>query len=511
MSKRATSAQVLSLEDAPPIPTPSRELKFDVVIVGGGFSGAAFATHLLRLCPTGTSIALAESRACIGRGLAYGTTNEDHVLNVRTGQMSLDPEKPCDFLLWLRANQDAKVRSDAFVPRAWFGRYVEERLIAAIQSRSDVFFSSFHRAVISAAEKHDRAELTLSDGRLLTSKFVVLATGNAPPAGLFGLESGPAKSFLSKAWSAELIERAENLETVLVVGSGLSAVDTLLSLARHGFCGKGYMLSRHGLLPGLHIQSTSAQCCWPSVLPITARQLMAMVREKVNEANRQGLPWQDIVDSLRPISECIWKGLPLREQQRFIRHVRPFWDSHRHRMSPKTDQWLGSQINRGDLEVLAGRLVRCTVIGDKVEVMYRQRKDGCLKSLVANRIVNCTGSSSATHLLQDRLMSSLIAQKIARPNALGLGLDVREGGELVTKSRERLRIWYALGPVTQGCRWETTAVPEIRLQALTLARLIAEQVESSLGEMYSKNPSNFHRAISKNGDCVRSRKSVEVS
>ena len=95
-----------------------------VLAVGGGFSGTAFAIHLLRLAQQKISLTLLDRRGVVGEqevstamlesflcdksmpagmcrtgeGAAYGTKRREHVLNVPVKKMSCIPDLP-DHLL----------------------------------------------------------------------------------------------------------------------------------------------------------------------------------------------------------------------------------------------------------------------------------------------------------------------------------------------------------------------------------------------------------------------------
>ncbi|VUS35803.1 hypothetical protein SB6419_02492 [Klebsiella spallanzanii] len=64
-----------------------------VVIIGGGFSGAAVAIHLLRLVPAGGRVTLLEPRETPGAGVAYSTTEPSHRINVPAARMQLAGEE----------------------------------------------------------------------------------------------------------------------------------------------------------------------------------------------------------------------------------------------------------------------------------------------------------------------------------------------------------------------------------------------------------------------------------
>src|SRR5512138_1194658 len=102
-----------------------------VVIIGGGFSGTALAVQLLRCGNARREITLIESRERLGRGIAYGTSLDAHVLNTRAGRMSLLPDDSEHFVNWLRRRGERASGGD-FVSRRLYGEYVEETFLSAL-------------------------------------------------------------------------------------------------------------------------------------------------------------------------------------------------------------------------------------------------------------------------------------------------------------------------------------------------------------------------------------------
>src|SRR3546814_5960320 len=62
-----------------------------------------------------------------------------------------------------------------------------------------------------------------------------------------------------------------------------------------------------------------------------------------------------VIDALRPVTQSLWQGLPVAEKRRFLRHLRSWWDVHRHRMAPEVAAVVQNAMDRGQLVVRAGR------------------------------------------------------------------------------------------------------------------------------------------------------------
>jgi uncharacterized NAD(P)/FAD-binding protein YdhS len=169
-------------------------------------------------------------------------------------------------------------------------------------------------------------------------------------------------------------------------------------------------------------------------------------------------------DSLRPQVAQIWQSLPEAERRRFLRHLRPYWEVHRHRAAPEIAKSIEDQISRGQIQVHSGRITHFEEDKHGVKVNYRDRKSGKENSLLVDRVINCTGPESDCRRLESPLLLDLIASGLARPDPLFLGLDVSLDGALIASSGTVSDSLYAVGPMRKGSLWESTAVPELREQ-----------------------------------------------
>jgi uncharacterized NAD(P)/FAD-binding protein YdhS len=196
------------------------------------------------------------------------------------------------------------------------------------------------------------------------------------------------------------------------------------------------------------------------------------IRLQVQAAERLGSDWREVIDSLRPFVQEFWQSLQRHEQRRFLRHVRPYWDVHRHRVAPEIGSRLAKELTNGQSQIHAGRITSYSEQPDGVDVTYRDRANGHPKLLQVDRVVNCSGPESDCRKVDDPLLRSLMQQKLASPDALFLGLNVSADGALIDHSGVPSNFLYAVGPVRKGSLWETIAVPEIRGQVSELSKLL---------------------------------------
>ena len=446
-----------------------------VVIVGGGFSGALFGLKLHRKCPH-WRIIIAEPRKRLGRGVAYGACGPNHMLNVPVSRMEigLDPS----FAVWLQPRRaaiaEALVESGldlnaAFVPRWLFGDYVEERVKEAIDSKSLVGLTSVRGEVVRLL--NGNRGVLLTDGRQISADIVVLAMGNLPPRPPEGPDAWLYDSgfFIPDPWAVDAFSDIDSAEPLLLIGSGLTTVDVALRLAGQGHRGPLLAVSRRGLTPRTH----AAGGAWPEFLhdkiPASALRLTKLVRQQIALAASHEIAWQRVFDAARSAVPSVWNGWSEFSRRQFLRHLRPRWDIHRHRMAPRVSDAFAELQNSGALEVLPGRIAGYRVAGRLVEVTLHLR-GGAARVFKAGHVINCTGPGGDFAKTAIPLIAELRDRKLAVPDPLGVGVETRDCA--VIDGAGTASSWlFALGPLTRPAWWEITAVPEINLQ---IERLVAQ-------------------------------------
>jgi uncharacterized NAD(P)/FAD-binding protein YdhS len=438
------------------------------VIIGGGFSGVAVACQLALRSGGGLPVAIVEQGTEIGKGRAFGTSAETHLLNVQAGRMSALPQQPDHFVQWLRKHHTPEAQATDFAPRKVYGRY-----IAGLLQETVARYGSIRciRGEAVDLERHDAGyEVRLRSGERISARSVVLAAGylgRNQPAILNG-----AGAAARSAWTADALQGIPRSGRVLTLGTGLTAIDQVLSLAEQGFEGQICMLSRHGFLPHSHSPSRQHAADWKRIATPSAREMLRRFRSEINKAAQEGGDWRGVVDSLRPVTQELWEQLPLREQVRFMRHLRTHWDVHRHRCAPQISQALERWKAEGRLSVIAGTLLETRVQSEGVRVVYRPRGTDrvCVEDF--DRIINCAGFESSLSRVSHPLAQSLLSRGMATLGPHAMGLDVSRAGALVDKQGETSGEIFAIGPLRKGRAWETTAVPEIRAQAVEVAEAI---------------------------------------
>ncbi|PXA98685.1 FAD-dependent oxidoreductase [Nostoc sp. 3335mG] len=435
-----------------------------VAIIGGGFSGTLQAINLLR--HDGPRATLIERTPRPGVGLAYGAAHPSHVLNVRAGNMSALPDDPGHFVRWLESRGVAEPTT-AFIPRVTYGEYLQQMLEETCRSAGD-------RLTVIRGEVED-VDLTGSGARLrlqdrtIDADVAVLAVGNLPPHVPPGLDPDAlsADRYMGNPWDPGIADGLSEKDTVLIIGTGLTMVDVALTLDAHGYKGRIVALSRRGLLPRSHGPGAD----WAKIdeRPDTvASELLHRVR-----ARADAIGWRNAVDELRPFTQPMWGNADDDQRARFLRHLRPWWDVHRHRLAPEVDARLQAIIDRGQLIVRAAKTLSFEPSDHGVSVTVRPRGTDEVETLSVRRIVNCTGPLTDLARTTESLLRTLAARGTIRADAAKLGIEVDNQAQTINAEGEINPSLYALGPMTRGAFWEIVAVPDIRTQTWNLARRLS--------------------------------------
>lgn len=432
----------------------------DVVIIGAGLSGTLTALQLARQAP-GLSIGLFERAGMPGSGLAYSTPDETHLLNVRADRMSAFPAEPDGFTRWLAA-EDAgsvyRVETDAgvFVSRQAYGRYLTSLLDGARAAAGGRL--SVHRGYVSDLAREGEGFALAVDASVVRARLVVLAMGNL--ARPFVLPDGREAV---NPWRAEAFDGLPADAPLAIIGTGLTMIDVVTSLRRRGHTGIITAISRRGLTPLSH--AALAGLPGAAGLGVDAGPLSQRLRRLRQAAQAHG--WREMIDSLRPVTQTLWQGFSTAEKQRFLRHARPWWDVHRHRIAAPVADALGEELRSGRLVVLAGRVIE----GGAGRLSVRCRGGAGEAVLQPERVFDATGFG-LLRASGDRLVTGLLDSGLAVPDEAGLGLAV-DADLGVRGAQGRTQGLHALGPLVRGVYWECTAVPDIRVQAEALAAHIA--------------------------------------
>ena len=444
-----------------------------VAIVGAGFSGSLMALHLLRGGPPDLRVVLIERRGGFGPGLAYGACGPEHLLNVRVGNMSAFPDDPAHLAGWL-CRGGRTVQASTFITRETYGRYVTDLILQAVRTDDGADrLLLVHDEALAVGRTTKGFSVQLAMGNAHDVDAVVVAAGNGPPTPLpgVGLERLAVGVYADDPWAAAVGEGLDSAAPVLLLGTGLTMVDMAVSLEAANHRGPIVAISRRGLAPRVHGRFAQLPLDAPEPPSAELSQMVRWVRRRAADVG-----WYEAIDALRPVTHAIWGRADLATRRRFLRHLRPWWDVHRHRMAPATAQLIGEMRSSGRLQVLAGRIARTSPEGGGARVVWRPRGGVADETFQVARIINCTGPGAARSEAREPLIRDLMQHGLAQIDPLGLGLEVDGQCRLVGRDGAAELPLYAVGPLTRGSFWETVAVPDIRNQVAVVAGRLIERL-----------------------------------
>lgn len=434
---------------------------YDLAVIGGGPAGLATVLAAQRAAPHWR---VAWCRGATSDFLpAYGGNSLVHRLNVPVERMGLDVDAPVDFFEWLRAEHPARaVLPGAFVPRRWFGEYLAARATTCGAAAFTGLVGRVARDAHGWAVDLAPAAVSVDGaGRALRAHRVALALGL--PDGL-PMPHAPAHWVADPwAWWRSLRDAPEPVTpdgTVLVVGSGLTAVDMVLGLRERGFRGPirvvspaGRWSEPHAAAPALDPESRERlDGALDSVVGV--RAVLRVLRDACARH-----PWRAVIDALRADTNARWAALPMAEQRRLLRHLFDPWNRHRHRMAPDVRATLDADPA---LDIEPGR-VHVDAHGG---VWKRHR--GVDTPIEASLVLDCRGPAFRAALAGDSLLARLVREGVLEAHPLGTGVRSPTDPSLAV-----------VGAARFGERFETTALPELRQQAVEVVRRWIDQLAPS--------------------------------
>lgn len=448
-----------------------------VCIIGGGFSGTATAIQLLETAAD-VQIKLINDTYPPAQGIAYSTSRYEHLLNVPAGRMSLFPQQPDHFINWLKARPDCEewlqpTPADAFVPRALYGIYMKELLELYTK---DARLELITARAIKAEKENDGYSITLAPQQTIHADALVLAMGNYQPAPPRLKDANALQSthYYNNPWDDVFLKGLKDTDSILLIGTGLTMVDCVLSLRKENFGGKIIVASPRGYLPESHTTPGMYPDFYEEYKGKPLDQIFRTVRTHIKDAIEKKIAWQAVIDSLRLHVQSVWQQMSKEEKQQFTSHLRHIWGVARHRLPESTHAQIHDSMDNGHMQIIGGRIVSVEENKNGFTVGIRPRREQSVETYTVARIVNCTGPQINYEEINDPFVKSLINNGIIYTDTPKMGVSADPDGKVLDKDGKPVKNVYTLGSLLRGVLWETTAVPDIRTQAEHVARQISE-------------------------------------
>jgi uncharacterized NAD(P)/FAD-binding protein YdhS len=443
----------------------------NVVIIGGGLSGILSAIYMSNLNNGPKVILLEKDPEKLGRGIAYQQEFTSQPLNVIADSMSIFEDKPEHFVNWIKLNSFRyshlvkEINGKSFIPRKIFGDYLVESLKEAHDLHGNKFQILIDEAV-SISKSERLFDVGLSSGLKLKAENVILALGNFPPADIpcVTKEIKKSSAYFSNSWTDKIYKGLTGNEDILLIGSGLTAVDVVLGLHIRRFNGNIVMISRKGKLPLQHFISNE-KFNWNEPYLLSPLDLLKSIRKNIR--NSPHLHWSLIIDSLRSFVPKIWSFWTEGEKLIFLKRLRPFWEIARHRIPSESLKILRKLERLGKLIVLKTEVSEINLFDDGLKAIYK--KGDIIEERFFRKIINCTGPESNYRKIKFPIISNLMANNLVIPDNLGLGILCDPEGRIINENNQIVNGLWCIGPMRKAILWETTALREIRAQAKELS------------------------------------------
>jgi uncharacterized NAD(P)/FAD-binding protein YdhS len=450
-----------------------------IAIIGGGFSGLMTAVNLARLSRYPLHITLINKYYPRGRGVAYSSRRAEHLLNVAARNMSAFPDLPGHFLEWLRTRSEYDAVPDIelrerFIPRTIYGDYLCGLMQQHLQSPPEsmpVQTTFVEGEALDIQPNGASAIIHLADGGRVEAEHVVLATGNEAPAGFPGSEElADHPAWLRNPWLAWENRLPAAGGAIVLLGTGLSTVDAIITLRALGWHGIVHAVSRNGWLPHSHFRGIEYSDFPPEGVELETldlKELLALIESHCARLREMGANPAIIVDKMRAHTQRVWQHFTLEERLEFAQRHAARWNVLRHRIAPEIFAQVTTSQLTGQLRLYSANIERVEAHGAQVNVHLSNGS-----TLAGDLVINATGPQTRFSATKSVLLRNLLRSGLAAPDDMDMGVQIDADHTVIERSGKRSAILLALGPLLRGTLWETIAVPELRGQARRVAETL---------------------------------------
>ncbi|MBE7443141.1 MAG: FAD/NAD(P)-binding protein [Flavobacteriales bacterium] len=446
-------------------------------IVGGGLSGTLLCIYLMKYTKKPLELFLFEKQQeQLHKGVAYSSELPYQLLNVPVKGMSLFEDDALHFYAWLKI-QNIDITPDDFVSRKLFGEYLTYYLEKTVLETKIHQLHIVNDEVVDIEKQGKKQFIFCKNRDKIEVSKVFLCTGNFPASHLRGFshEVLTNSNYVSNPWNGENLSKIKPHDTLLVIGTGLTMVDQVMSITKHtNFRGNIIALSRRGLLPLPHGDAPIFHLL-PTIdfTKVSFFELYQFIKNEVKRAESQGLNYRCVMECIRPHLDSIWKNLSISDKKQFINHFKPYWEVHRHRIPASSADYLKQLQEKGILELIAGRILSADITNDKFEVKITPKGKSETFTLKTDWIIYCTGSQLNYKSINSPLYKSLINKGYLTSAAFDFGLNTADIGFGIDSNGIISNDLILIGPTAKGNNfWEITALKEIRQQIRTIVHQI---------------------------------------
>ena len=439
-----------------------------LVVVGGGFTGAVLVLNAIRTTSRPLDVVVVEPGADLGRGIAYGTDDPAHRINVPSDRMGLFDGDPSGATRWFydhgilpdAGSDDGQGRS--YVAREAYGAFVADTLMRRLAAVADrVAFRHLRASARTVTPSGPGWQVGLLDGTRVHADIVALCFGHAVPSLPCPIDAAARHhpKFVPDPWARHRFDAIEPDDAVLIVGTGLTMADVAVSLREKQHRGPITAVSRRGLLPRPHgAFRGDIDILEGEPVPATALDLLRLLRRRIRASGPSLGGWHPLVDALRFKLPQIWGTLPRHEKVQVLRRLLSFWEVHRFRIAPQVAAALESSRESGALKVERAALAGLARDAQRFVATLR-RPGGLLEHRAFDAVILCTGPEKS--LRGNPLVAMLLAEGTARLDEVEVGLAVDPQSHVLDRGGRAWPTLLAFGPMTRGSFGEMTGAPDI--------------------------------------------------
>lgn len=462
-----------------------------IAIIGGGFCGTMTAVHLMKRATAPLQIIIINTHFPLIKGIAYSTNYDGHLLNVPVESISALPGQSDHFLKWIQQQEDFKTvplqtLKETFAPRKVFAEYLNTIWEDAVANKDPkVDLKLIEDEVSNVTLNGVVLNLELQNSAPIIADYVVLATGNAVPKNppLVDASFYNSKRYYKNPWNDTCLQNLKSERDVLIIGNSLTMIDTVISLLENGFSKNIYTVSPHGfaIMPDYPVPPYDMDILSEISKPYQLYDLVCAINKHMKRCKQLGISPLAVVNSLRHSLQEIWIDFSVEDKSYFLKRISPLWNAWRHRTPAAMYQKISNLINSGKLIPLTGRMSKAVDKGNYAEVTITDKKAGMEKTFEVERVINCTGSQIDLRL-PDSLLNNMHTNGLITADPLNIALNVDIATCNVIDARgDKVPNIFTLGNNLKGMVWETTGIPEMRMQAAQVADSLLEKIQQQSG------------------------------
>ena len=456
-------------------------MKNRIGIIGGGFSGTMLARHLIEQQKEKLSVFVYNENEKFAQGVAYNPKSSKLLLNVVAGKMSAFPDQPNHFVEWCLlngiGNENSKdLLSGSFLPRLTYGNYLND----VWKDTQQLAIKNGHglHSIPEKAQKIEKLEFNFqiqSTSRIESVDYLILATGNELPGNppIKNLDFFKSNFYQQNPWQIDFSKVSQE-EPILIIGNGLTMVDTEMELRENGFQQKIVSVSPNGfnILPHRNFSFQYNGQIKDLKEDKSLLELLSLFKSELKKLNEFGISAEPLIDALRPNTQKIWQTLTVEEKRIFMSRIRHHWGVARHRIPFLSYDFIQKERIANGLEILAGKVVDLKQNKNNVIAHIFDKKSKIEIVVQFSLVINCTGPQTKIDKTGNELLTQLKKDGLIVQDELNLGINVNDNYQIIDSNDRIDENMFALGNLLKGKLWESTAINELRVQAKEIAAFI---------------------------------------